>query len=357
MMKKVIEFKLNLQVLQVKAKQKLKQKHTWFLIILGCLGSMSFLGCSNNSSHFSIPSTNQTFDQTVTYNNKVDILFIIDNSKSMLQYQQKLSARIPEMIQTLNTLKMDYQVAVTTTTMALNSNYPMSRKLVGSPEYLTSSNIQLLTERLVAGESGSDNERGLDSLYYMTSTYAPSYVPGFLRKDALFVTIILADENDNSSEFGNGDQNDFVNYMNSFKPAFPEGGRAWIAHYIGNLQNQSCDVLGGYVSVGTKYMRLVEASGGINSSLCEADLAKAVSNIKSRIIDVVTAYHLKNSPDKASIVVTVAGNRIQESAVNGWTLEQEIIGSKVEYFIKFHGTAIPAADQKVIVDFTPAGAA
>ncbi len=312
--------------------------------------------CNNKATSFSLPSTSQTFGQVVTYNKKVDILFVIDNSKSMIQYQQRLSARVPDMITALNALGMDYHVAVTSTTMALNSSYPMSRQIIGSPKFLTTQNIQLLNDRILAGDTGSDNERGLDSLAYVTGSYAAAQAPGYLRTDALFVVIFLADENDNSTEFGNGDTNDFVNYMNNFKPPFKEGGRAWIANYIGTIQGQNCDNLGGFVSVGTKYMNLVDASNGIKESLCAPDFTLAVSNIKARIVDILTAYRLKDVPNKSTIKVFVGGAQISEDAINGWTLETETTSTKITYIIKFHGSAIPTADEQINIDYTPAGA-
>jgi len=337
-------------------KKALTKTHRASLFVL--LGMMS-VGCGNKSTSFSLPSTSQNFTQKVTYNNKVDILFVVDNSKSMLQYQQRLSAKVPDLVNTLNSLKMDYQVAVTTTTMATDKQtYPMTRQILGDPKFLTSQNIQLLAQRLIVGESGSDNERGLDSLAYVTGSYAATFVPGFLRSDALFVVIFLGDENDNSTEFGNGDSSDFINYMNRLKPPFKEGGQAWIANYIGTIQNISCDILGGYVSVGKNYIRLVDASHGVKESICNPDLSAAVADIKARFIDQLTAYRLKEAPNKDSIVVKVDGVLISQDSVNGWTLETEIdtVTGGTNYLIRFHGTAIPAADQGIQVEFTPAGA-
>ena len=322
-----------------------------------CATMLAATSCNNKSTSFSLPSTNENFGQAVVYNNKVDILFVIDNSKSMTQHQQRLSAGIPDMISALNKLRMDYHVAVTTTTMTTNSaDYPMTRQIVGSPKYLTSANISLLANRIIAGESGSDNERGLDALAFATGSYAASQAPGFLRSDAFFSVIILGDEDDSSSEFGNGSSDDFINYMNNFKPDFKEGGRAWVANFIGTLTNQSCDNLGGTPSIGTKYIKLVDASNGVKASICSADLASAVSNIKARIVEIITAFRLKDIPNKDTIKVSVGGVAIVEDAVNGWTLEKEVTGMKAVYLIKFHGTAIPAADQHINVDYTPLSA-
>ncbi len=316
------------------------------------------IGCNNTPTNFALPSAEQTFGQVISYNNKVDILFVIDNSKSMLQHQNKLAARIPDMITTLNSLKMDYHVAVTSTTMADDSSrYPMTRQILGTPKYLTAQNINLLAGRLIVGESGSDLERGLDAMAFVSGAYSDTYAAGFLRKDALLAIIFLGEEDDQSSEFGNGTTNDFVNYLNKLKPDFKEGGRAWIANYIGTVTNQACDNLGGHVSIGTSYIKLATASNGIKESICNSDLSRAVSNIKSRIIGQLTQFYLKSAPNKATLSVAVGGRAISEDSVNGWSLESEINQSNtVIYFIRFHGTAVPKADENVKVDYLPIGA-
>ncbi len=313
--------------------------------------------CSNSATNFALPSTGQTFGQVITYNNKVDLLFIIDNSTSMTQHQQRLAARVPDMISTLNSLKMDYHVAVTSTTMTTNlSSYPMSRQILGTPKYLSSANINLLNSRLLVGETGSDLERGLDAMAFVTGTYAANYAAGFLRSDALLVLIFLGDEDDQSSEFGSGNSNDFINYLNKIKPPFVRGGRAWVANFIGSLQNVNCDNLGGQVSIGFNYLKLVEASNGIKESICSGDLSAAVANIKARIVDQLTQFRLKSEPRKSTLRIAVGGNMANESSVDGWTLETEKNGAETSYYIRFHGSAIPAADQGVQIDFTPMSA-
>lgn len=327
-----------------------------FAVVLISISGFSF-SCSNQATSFGLPSAQQSFGQVITYNNKVDILFMVDNSKSMTQYQQRLSAKIPDMISTLNSLKMDYHVAVTSSTMTTNlATYPMSRQLLGSPKFLTRENIDLLSGRLLVGEAGSDLNRGLDAIAFVTGPYAANFAPGYLRSDALFVVVMLGDEDDRSSEFGTADSNDFVNYMNKIKPPFADGSRAWIANLIGTTQGQTCDNLGGYLAIGVNYLRLVTSSNGIKESICSGDLSLAVSNIKARIIDQLTRFKLKSAPIKTSIRVTISGRTITEGSVDGWTLENEMVGTRTNYFIQFHGAAIPAADEAVNVDFTLAGA-
>ena len=113
---------------------------------------------------------------------------------------------------------------------------------------------------------------------------------------------------------------------------------------------------GCFVAIGTQFISLVDASGGSKSSICNADLSSAVSNIKARIVDQITAYRFKDIPNKASINVTIAGRAIFEDAVNGWTLESEVSSGKTLYSLKFHGSSIPAANEFVDVKYTPNGA-
>ena len=329
----------------------------WMVTVVLTLVSGFYVSCSNQATHFGLPSTQQSFGQVITFNNKVDILFMVDNSKSMTQYQQRLSSKIPDMISALNSLKMDYHVAVTSSTMTTNlANYPMSRQLLGSPKFLTQENISLLSDRLLVGDAGSDLNRGLDAIAFVTGPYAARFAPGYLRNDALFVVVMLGDEDDRSSEFGVADSDDFVNYMNKIKPPFADGSRAWIANLIGTTQAQTCDNLGGYLAIGVNYLRLVTGSNGIKESICSGDLSVAVSNIKARIIDQLTRFKLKSAPVKSSIRVSISGRTISEGSSDGWTLENELVGTRTNYFIQFHGVSIPAADENVNVDFTPAGA-
>jgi hypothetical protein len=244
--------------------------------------------------------------------NMVDILFVVDNSKSMLQYQQRLAAQTQNMVSTLNSLKMDYRVAVTTTTMSKDSvTYPMTRKIMGIPTYLTSSNINLLQDRIIVGESGSDLERGLDSMTLVTSkSYLSSIGSDFIRDDALLAVIFMSDERDQSSEFGDPNSSDFINLLNGRKPNFESGAKAWLVNYIGILTNQSCDILGGNVSIGTQFINLVTASRGVKSSICDVDLSLAVSNIKARIVSKVhpfTASSYIVRPPTTTLIVDLLG--------------------------------------------------
>lgn len=86
---------------------------------LGLVAVLStiLLGACAQDVKFGLPSTSDNFGQSITYNNKVDILWVMDNSSSMSKHQTNLSQAIPGLMTKLNSLKMDYQMAVVTSSM------------------------------------------------------------------------------------------------------------------------------------------------------------------------------------------------------------------------------------------------
>ena len=313
-----------------------------------------FLSCSPTSSGFSIPGDEDQFAGSVVLNNKVDILFVVDNTSSMMQHQKRIAGQLAPLILDLNKLKMDYRFAVTTTSMGEPSQScpQTSRSLIGAPKYLTVKNIANLQDRFVVGQSGCDIERGLDAMAHVISEkYLASITSDFIRSDALLVVNFITDEEDKSSEYGNSSTDDFIKLLDRRKPLFKDGARGWIANFIGTLNpNVSCDQLGASPNVGIKYLKLIDASSGVKSSICNLDMTTTVSNIRARIVGVLTSYRFKEEPNKSTIEVSVGGERIFEDAINGWTLLTE----GETFILRFNGEAIPQADEPVIVNYTPA---
>lgn len=312
---------------------------------LWCL-LLAMTGCQSQS--FDLPQEQQAFGQIVTYNNKVDILFMMDNSSSMLQYQNKFSLQVPQMLEKLNALKLDYHIGVTTSDMRTGAT---GGDLIGSPNFVTSATpdlINVLASRVKVGQTGSDLERGLESL---KSVFSPSMLSGdhrqFLRDDALLVVIFLTNEDDYSAE----STTSYISFMDQLKPPFEDGQSSWIANFIGVVSIDSdCNTTGDFKEAGLRYMDLVAASGGRNESICKTSLAQAVNNIRARILEVMTDFKLSRKPLIETISVLINGQKIAQDPENGWSYDA------AGNFIRFHGTAVPKADDQIVVDFKPAEA-
>lgn len=304
-----------------------------------------------SKQNFDLPQEQQAFGQTVTYNNKVDILLMMDNSSSMLQYQNKFAQQVPMMLNKLDQLKMDYHIAVTTSDMRAAGT---GGKLFGMPKFVTPLTPNLATTlqaKVTVGQNGSDLERGLESVRTLLEPASlASGAKDFFRQDALLVIIFLTNEDDYSA----GTVQSYVDFFDALKPPFKDNRNnqpSWIANFIGVVSiDSNCNTTADFKEAGLRYMGLVEASGGLNESICRTSLDQAVSNIRARIIEVLTDFYLDRKPVIETITVMLNGVAVPNESTNGWSYEAD--GN----FIRFNGTSVPGAEDQIVVDFKPAEA-
>lgn len=315
--------------------------------VLMASAAWAMIGCSDKVN-FNLPPATENFAQNVTYNNKVDILWVVDNSSSMLKHQQNLSAQVPELVQTLNSLKMDYHMAVVTTSMGGVS--PDGGKFIGNPKFVTSATpdlVNTLKNRMIVGEAGSNNERGLESMAASLSTsYLSNEGRGFFRDDALLVVIALSDEDDKSAVSSPAKY--YTNFLDGIKTPWVDGSRSWVFNFIGVLPTSTnCKTFNDYSEAGLTFIDMVKTSGGVQESICSTNLSSAVGNIRARIYQILTDFKLSKLPVIESITVTINGNTIPRSNVNGWDYIESL------NVVRFYGSAVPSADSSIKVDFNP----
>jgi hypothetical protein len=313
-----------------------------------CLLSMvgGLVACAQNVN-FGLPDTSNSFSSAVAYNNKVDIIWVMDNSSSMKQHQATLSQQVPLMVQKLNELKLDYHMAVITSSMGNGGD---GGKFVGA-KFLTNSTANVgaaLAGMLVVGETGGNLERGIDSLLTVLS---PSYLngagKGFLRNDAFLAVIVLSDEDDQSVRT----QKYVTDFMDSIKAKWLDGTSSWNINFIGVLADTpQCRTYNNYSDPGLFYMGLADASNGSKESICSTDYTNAVSNIRRRITQIISDFRLNKLPLVSSITVAMNGQPVPQDLENGWIYIED------KNLIRFNGSYIPAADAVIKIDFTPAQA-
>ncbi len=309
----------------------------------------SLLGCSNGTS-FGVGEKEDNFSSSIIYNNKVDIVWLIDDSSSMLAQQQKLSNEISAMIAQLNLLKMDYRMVVTTTSIGSGLS---GGTYFGSPAVLTSSTpnlVNVLKERLLRGQMGSNLEQGLQSLQNLFSEdYINQAGAGFHRDEALLLINVLSDEDDQSP----GSQASVVlalkNRLNTLKRPFKPNVGGWLMNFIG-VVDTTCQNGFGQSLIGFRYLELVAESKGKSYPICSTALSEAVKGLQARVLEIITDYPLSAVPDISTIRVFKNGLLMPRSQVNGWDY---IPASQV---IRFYGTEIPAVDSAIRIEFLPASA-
>jgi hypothetical protein len=312
------------------------------------LGS-SLVACSNGTS-FGVGPEKATFDSSIKYNNKVDIIWVVDDSSSMRQHQQKLANEIGGMISKLDDLKMDYRMVVTTTSVGNGFN---GGKYVGSPKILSKGDANLantLKSRIVYGESGSDKEQGVLSLQNLLSeNYIENEGQGFHRDESLLLINILSDEDDQTDGTSASVLLALRNRLDQLKKPFRPGVGGWIANFIG-VKDTTCKDGFGRSNIGYRYLDLAQSSNGKSFSICETNLKEAVASLQKRVLEIATDYPLASVPNVDTIRVYMNGVLVPHSNENGWDYVP------ASQLVRFYGNAVPSADVQVTVDYTPAGA-
>lgn len=310
------------------------------------LSAMMLLSFACSKNDFGLPAESQQFSAGVKYNNKVDILFMVDNSSSMLKYQNKFSSEVPAMISALNSTGLDYHIAITNSDIRSGAG---GGKFVGSPKYFSNGTPNLVSSlqaRLLQGQAGNDLEQGLDSVY---RALQPSYLSGegagFLRDDALLAIVILTNEDDYSSV----STTTVRNYFDSLKRPFAADTKSWMMNFIGVTSiSGSCSTAAEFKEAGLRYMEIADYTGGIKESICDSTLSTAVSNMRKRIVEVMSEYRLDRVPVLSSIKVTKNGETVPKDDVNGWSYYAP------SNSVRFHGTYQPTAYDTVNVNYAPA---
>ncbi len=302
------------------------------------------LAACGSQQQFGLAGAESNFGQSVTYNDQVDVLWVVDDSTTMAQHQGHVGQQVSNFIDSLQATKLKFNMGIISTD---RGNY--NGRLLGTPKVLNQNtpNLKTTFANNILLPLGSPTERGLLSMEdALSPANLASNNSGFLRSGAVLVVIFLSDENDQST----GSSNDYINFLDTLKPNFPSGQKAWVAHFIGSMSlSPECLSFGPDASIGTRYMDLTAYSGGINQSICTLDLSQALTNIRKQILELVTEYYLNREPVESTIRVWINGVEILSNATNGWTY------ASATRTIRFHGTSVPPADAAIRIDFTPKG--
>jgi len=319
-----------------------------WLKIVWSLSLASLMAACGSPAAFQVADKNESFGQVVKYNTKVDVLWIDDNSSSMAKHQDNVAAQASVFVDWLTNNKFDFHLAVTTTDFSGSGAKGSFVGQKGNPLVIsrdTPNAHDRFSENVRVGENGSDLEQGLSAMKEALSPNKLNGVnSGFFRADAMLAVVALSDEDDQSV----GTSGSYAQFLDQVKPPFPEGGKGWLFNSIVVPQlDGPCRTLGQYVSPGYRYMDLSKLSDGAIESICSSNFASILTNIRARIVERLTEYRLASKPVVSSIQVHINGVGIPQDPSNGWTYDPN------GYRIKFHGSAVPAADAVVQVNYTP----
>ena len=204
---------------------------------------------------------------------------------------------------------------------------------------------QVVSEFLVAvdqGASGSGSEKGFDAVKAaLTEPLLSNENSGFLRPDASLSTIVISDEDDDSSMAANT----FVSFLKGLKPQNPDLAR--FNALCGDRGLGCTDFVNGVsATAGNKYIDATEDTNGFFSSICASNYDAALQEISFAAAGMTVNFPLSQTPvTLQSVSVTVDGVVIPQDLNHGWTYDTDTNS------ITFHGDSIPGPDASVVVNY------
>jgi len=295
---------------------------------------------------------------------KVDVLFVIDNSGSMMEEQQNLGQNFAAFLHAAQQQNVDYRIAVTTTGIDPSpggwSVCPGGAEGGEAGRFFpvdgSSPRIITPTTNNAAGVFANNvkvgwchwNEQGIEAAYralsppLVNSADAPNTPQandgnaGFLRSDAKLAIVFLSDENDYTSSIVNDDVSFYETFFKGLKGNDPS--MLTISAIVGPETLSSCPTAS---SSGTRYIKLAQSTGGVVESICTTNWAQSLMAIGGNTFGPRRVFPLSQVPtDPQQIVVDVNG-----MAASGWTYDAATNS------IVFMESATPAAGAVVQVTY------
>lgn len=335
-------------------------------------GILFLSACSENSPSLSLLSDQNIFQQSPsTLNNKLDILWVIDNSGSMAPYQQNLADNFSAFITDFDTKGYDYRMAVTTSDTWMvpffkNPTRPeLARFKDGSganhsgvfviESGATGYNpINVFKINAKVGTSGNGDERAFSSMMVALKS---DYNTDFRRDDAYLAVIIVSDEDDFSHDksfylnnnYNHADLHTVEKYVTELDSYTSSTAiyKKYSVSAIAVLDSACQQTNAQYSLIGQRYMQMVNLTNGIQGSICDANFSNSLQSIQQRIAELSTQFYLNRVPVPSTLRVYVNSNLIDEDGTNGWSY------NSVSNSIVFHGSAIPSQGATIVVDFDP----
>ncbi len=333
---------------------------------------LSLSACGPKAADFSILAAGQGTFQGSTANNKVDILWVVDNSGSMLTKQQSLAAGFNSFSSVFVNKGFDFNMAIVTSDTRAVGSGGQASIFQGVPTVITGNTANFATvfqNNVKVGQTGDSAAKELDAIVSSTSAgLLAGSNTGFLRSDAHLAVIILSDADDNDST---ETTDSVITHLNTLKPdLFDVISRTYKKNYtisavaVNSMTDTDCYDMDhdGFIDndgnmdgipdvqlyeEGVKFKTLVNATNGSFASICKADFSAGLSSISQKIAEAITEIKLARVPQVSTITILFNGTSVPQDSVNGWTYDSS--GNK----IVFHGNYIPQDNTSIQIGYIP----
>ncbi len=280
-----------------------------------------------------LTSTGERTDRFVQQDgSKVDVLFVVDNTASMLEEHPRLVSAIPAFVSAAEGANVDLHVAVTTTGIdpvapacpgGANGGeagrfFPADNSSPRVMSLSTPNLVQALQNNVQVGQC-AHIEQGFEALRRALTAPLVSSVDdprtalpndgnaGFLRDEAALAVVFVGDEDDHSPD----SVDTYVDWLRTLKGR-NQPQRSTI--YAIAPTASSCSTAGG---TGTRYAEAAARTGGDVLSVCAADYAPLLGQVASKAFSPQDAFPLSGTPESGSLTVSVNG----APQTGGWSYD------------------------------------
>jgi hypothetical protein len=277
-------------------------------------------GCNEFTFQGSRPADPTPVSVTETFRQEplpaVDILWVVDGTPSMDSARDALVEGLVGFLERLDDRGLAWQVGVCATD--LGAEQP--GQLRGDPWILTPATEDaedaLLTT--IAAVSAGEPSGGLGAaVLAVSSPLSTGDNRGFRRDNAALHVVIVSDSDDESeSLLGPDPAATALDFLDAERER--TGRSARISAVVGDA-GTGCSGPDGTALPGDRYIAVAQASGGVQGSVCDTDLAPVVEAVGDVSVEWTTRFALQAVPEPGSVQVTVDG-ALQDQ---GWLLEEE----------------------------------
>ena len=222
----------------------------------------------------------------------VDVLFVVDDSRSMFEEQERLAAAIRG---TPRLVEPGVRVGVLTTSYDLPESRGRLRRVEGHAwgDADTPGGVAVLAQMVQPGVDGAPDERGKDQVYLALGSMN-SLNDDFRRADADLAVIVVSDEPDYSRTI---DVHRYLEFLDAEVGPYDHLAQHSIVGPMGG-----CVGSGGQAMDGRGYLEVSEVLGRA-LSICEADWAPFLREVTAEAIPLERTFGLSEPPDAKDLRV------------------------------------------------------
>ncbi|MBX2800324.1 MAG: hypothetical protein KTR31_21775 [Myxococcales bacterium] len=323
--------------------------------IVGVWVMVNLTACKSEGNFFE-QTGNDTWAQAP--NNEVDILWVIDNSTSMVEEQESLADGFVSFASEMEDSGTDFHIGVIST--AFENGDAAAGRLIGDPPYLTAADAyqDAFVQRATVGVTEvvrADKEKGLAAAAFalnpvMTLDGGPN--AGFIRPSAQLLVVFVSDEDDCSDNgaldalpaeacYEQYDQlTPYSVYVQDLRQLKPDPTLVQVGAIVGT-ESSACDG----VFNGRRYISSALLTGGIVGDICQADYSQILGDLGLTAVGLRASFQLSNAAKPETLKVWVDDAEIDEGE-GGWTYDA------ASWVVTFAESAIPPRGSVISASYT-----